>query len=305
MMQTDTAIPQESDRPPTWKLHPLLAFALSTAFVILVVYMVPPLVVFLLRKHPIAYEIASRGIPLLVIAAGYYAFVRFGERANQPWDRAIALPLRRRSLGEFVVGSAIAGAMVTTCVLLIFVFGSLELRLNLNIATLRHTAAVLTMTLIAALLEELMFRGYPFQRLATGVGNIGAIILFSILFGAIHLSNPNASRLGFVNTIAIGIMFAIAYFRSGSLWLPFGLHFGWNFVLGVIFGLPVSGLMIFATFMHGTAHGPRWLTGGAYGIEASATATAIVVLSTILLIVLLRPERVVAKTDQLPPSGIQ
>ena len=69
---------------------------------------------------------------------------------------------------------------------------------------------------------------------------------------------------------AIGILLSIMYLRTRSLWLPWGFHFAWNTTLGLVLGLPVSGLRLFNVAVHGTANGPRWLTGGSYGIEASA-----------------------------------
>ena len=102
--------------------------------------------------------------------------------------------------------------------------------------------------LSGALLEEAMFRGYPFQRLVEAVGPVWAVVALSALFGAAHLGNPNASGVlswAFLNTIAIGVLLALAYLRTRTLWLPFGIHFGWNFALGFVFGLPVSGMNTF------------------------------------------------------------
>ena len=123
-------------------------------------------------------------------------------------------------------------------------------------------------TAVAAMNEEAAFRGYPFQRLVEGIGPVGGIVLLSVLFGALHLGNPHVSLWGLLNTIEIGAFLAVAYLRTRSLWMPWGIHFGWNFTLGVVFGLPVSGLNDFAIAVQGTAEGPLWLTGGSYGIEA-------------------------------------
>jgi hypothetical protein len=129
---------------------------------------------------------------------------------------------------------------------------------------------VLGVLISGALAEELMFRGYPFQRLVEGIGAAGSIVVFSVLFGVVHLSNPGATLWGLGNTVAIGVLFSVVYLRTGSLWMPWGLHLAWNTALGLVLGLPVSGLRLFNVAVHGTASGPRWLTGGSYGIEASA-----------------------------------
>jgi len=79
--------------------------------------------------------------------------------------------------------------------------------------------------------------------------------------------------LSLFNTIFVGVLLAIAYLRVRNLWLPWGIHFAWNTTLGVIFGLPVSGLNEFSVLVHGKAAGPVWLTGGAYGIEGGLAGT--------------------------------
>ena len=141
--------------------------------------------------------------------------------------------------------------------------------------------------------EEVAFRGYPFQRLVEGIGPAGGIIVLSVFFGAIHLGNPHVSLWGFLNTIEIGAFFAMAYLRTRSLWMPWGIHFGWNLTLGMGFGLPVSGLNDFAVAVQGTAEGPLWLTGGSYGIEASLTGT-VVILVAFFVLVRMTPSRPVA-----------
>jgi len=302
-METDALTTEEVRWAGGWRMHPLLGFAISTVFVILVVSSSPALLVFLMPRHPLAFEIAARGVPVVLIAIGYFLLVKYGERLPHGFDEAVALPLRGRPVRDFLVGCGIAVAMVSVCVVLIAAVGDYGWRASVTAAAVRRTVVVLIMTLVAALLEELMFRGYPFQRLALGlsaiskswvhrssaamataIGRVGAVLVFSALFGAIHLGNPGASKLGFINTIAIGVTLAVTYFWTDALWMPLGLHFGWNFVLGVVYGLPVSGLRIFETFAHGTAHGPRWLTGGSYGIEASATGTVVIVVATLLLL---------------------
>jgi len=128
-----------------------------------------------------------------------------------------------------------------------------------------------------------MFRGYPFQRLEEAIGAAGSISIFSLLFGAVHLTNPGASPLGLINTVAIGVVLAIAYLRTRALWLPWGIHFGWNVSLGLVLGLPVSGLRVFNVILHTTVKGPAWFTGGVYGIEASLPV-AVAILAGMLLV---------------------
>jgi membrane protease YdiL (CAAX protease family) len=123
--------------------------------------------------------------------------------------------------------------------------------------------------------EELLFRGYGFQVLLAGVGPYATILPTGILFALLHGSNPNATWFGLANTGAFGILFGYAYLRSRDLWLPIGLHMGWNFTLP-LFGVNLSGLTINVTGyeMSWTA-GALW-SGGEYGPEASILTSAVV-----------------------------
>ena len=125
--------------------------------------------------------------------------------------------------------------------------------------------------------EELLFRGYGFQVLLSGFGPYATIVPVGVIFALMHTGNPNASWLGIVNTAGFGILFGYAFLRTRDLWLPIGLHFGWNFTLPV-FGVNVSGLRMKVTGheMVWTA-GTLW-SGGEYGPEASILTSAVLVL---------------------------
>ncbi|MFN7624935.1 MAG: CPBP family intramembrane glutamic endopeptidase [Acidobacteriota bacterium] len=143
---------------------------------------------------------------------------------------------------------------------------------------LRHalfeTGLTLLMMLLAALFEELLYRGYAFQTLLRGVHPLVPLALLSSLFGLSHLGNPNSTFFSTLNTILAGIWLSLAYLEVRNLWLPTGLHLGWNLALGPIFGLPVSGRLIPAhPLLITTSTAPEWITGGAYGSEGGAAAT--------------------------------
>lgn len=124
--------------------------------------------------------------------------------------------------------------------------------------------------------EEMLFHGYAFQLLVRSIGAFATILPVSILFGFEHLRNPNASLLGAVNTTLWGILLGFAYWRTNALWLPIGLHFGWNFTLPV-FGANLSGFTMGVTGF--TLHwrvGALW-SGGAYGPEGGILTTIVVI----------------------------
>jgi membrane protease YdiL (CAAX protease family) len=153
-------------------------------------------------------------------------------------------------------------------------------------------AAFVTLILIfGAVGEELLFRGYGFQVLLGSLGRAGTLIPTSLLFGWAHTSNVNASTLGIVNTVGFGVVLGYAFIRSGDLWLPIGVHFGWNWIL------PLAGANLSGFTMGTTGYALRWRatdlwSGGAYGPEASIlTCGAIVALMVVLRKAPVHPQR--------------
>jgi membrane protease YdiL (CAAX protease family) len=143
--------------------------------------------------------------------------------------------------------------------------------------------------LVAALAEEVAFRGYPFRSLIRAIGPVTATILMAILFGLVHILNPNATGIGLLIAMLAGVILSIAWLRTHGLWLGWGLHFAWNASMGILFGLPVSGLTDFSTVIQTDAYGRRWLTGGDYGPEA-AFFTIFACLASIIVLVFLTRE---------------
>lgn len=115
--------------------------------------------------------------------------------------------------------------------------------------------------------EELLSRGYHLQTIASGINLFWGVIISSAIFGLLHLGNPNATWVSAAGIFFAGVYLAYGYIRTKQLWLPIGLHIGWNFFEGVVFGFPVSGLDIYA-LTRITVHGPEIWTGGAFGPEA-------------------------------------
>lgn len=115
--------------------------------------------------------------------------------------------------------------------------------------------------------EELLSRGYHLQTIASGTNLFWGIMISSAVFGLLHIFNPNATWISAAGIFLAGIYLAYGYIRTKQLWLSIGLHIGWNFFEGVVFGFPVSGLDIY-TLTRIQVHGPEIWTGGAFGPEA-------------------------------------
>jgi hypothetical protein len=142
--------------------------------------------------------------------------------------------------------------------------------------------------LVAALSEEAAFRGYPFRRLIQAIGPTAATVVMSVLFGLVHMLNNDATWTSVLITMFAGILFSIAWLRTHGLWLPWGMHFAWNASMGVLFGLPVSGITDFSTVVQTRTTGRIWLTGGDYGPEGAIFTLIAIVVGLIVLIRLTR-----------------
>lgn len=134
-----------------------------------------------------------------------------------------------------------------------------------------------------AVQEETFSRGYQLQNLADGLGLRWALLVSSLIFAALHLGNPNATWYSVLpGLLAAGYFLAFGWVRTRQLWLPIGLHLGWNFFEGTVFGFPVSGLQVFQLIRQAAA-GPTWFTGGAFGPEAGAVLLPGLALGTLLI----------------------
>jgi uncharacterized protein len=130
--------------------------------------------------------------------------------------------------------------------------------------------------------EELLSRGYHLQTIASGTSLFWGVVISSAVFGLLHLGNPNATWVSAAGIFFAGVFLAYGYIRTKQLWLPIGLHIGWNFFEGVGFGFPVSGLDIYA-LTRITVHGPELWTGGAFGPEAGLIVLPALILGAFLI----------------------
>jgi hypothetical protein len=137
---------------------------------------------------------------------------------------------------------------------------------------------------VAALTEELAFRGYPIRRLANAVGPWAAMILLSVPFGLLHLKNPNATVFSTINVILAGVWLSFAFFSYGGMGYAWGLHFGWNAGLALLFDAPVSGYRFQVPAVEYSPGARAWVDGGAFGPEGGIVATIVLIAGTLAVI---------------------
>lgn len=194
---------------------------------------------------------------------------------------ALGTPLDRFAPGGFLRGAAVGGLLMATALGVLAAAGWLGWSGEPGLGALPGAALRLTLLYAAAaFMEELLLRGYPLQVLAEGVGGPAAILLTAVAFSLLHFLNPDVGALALVNLGLAGVLLGVAYWRTYSLWFATGVHFGWNWVMGFLADVPVSGLREAAFDTPGwEAHlaGPTAWTGGAFGPEGGLVVTAVTV----------------------------
>jgi hypothetical protein len=195
---------------------------------------------------------------------------------------------------ESLAGLGIGAGLVTAVVLGLAVTQAAGYEgMNAAAGVWLGTLASAGFLLLAAAFEEIVFRGYAFQRLVDSLGKFGAILILSVLFGLGHLSNPSANPLSTANTVLAGVLLSVAYLKTQALWLPIGLHWAWNLMVGPIYSLPVSGVRVGPGLFVAESSGPDWLSGGTYGPEGSVVLTVVCAAAIIWL----------ARTEAVSPSA--
>jgi membrane protease YdiL (CAAX protease family) len=213
----------------------------------------------------------------------------------------IGLWLNRRSAENLLLGLAGGAASATLVLAPALLVGAAHLTSTPDDQPTVGTIIFVSILLAAGSIgEELFFRGYGFQELLAAIGPWATVVPVGVIFGLLHGSNPGATWFSAANTAGFGILFGYAYLRSRDLWLPMGLHFGWNFTLP-LFGVNVSGLRMKVTGyeMSWTA-GSLW-SGGVYGPEASILTSVVLIALFVYLYKAPIRRQVSPLTD--PPAG--
>ncbi|MCC6262565.1 MAG: CPBP family intramembrane metalloprotease [Bryobacterales bacterium] len=180
-------------------------------------------------------------------------------------------PIAGRNLGIGLLLGGSAGVVVT---LLPAAWGALHWQAAGETFSWSAIAMFLVLILFSAIGEEVLFRGFPLQRLHETFGPVPAVLVTSLVFGWMHADNFSFTWLAFANTVLWGAVFACAWLKSGDLWLPIGLHTGWNWLLPLL-GVELSGFTLELTGYRLVGEGTLW-DGGAYGPEAGILTTMLV-----------------------------
>jgi len=230
--------------------------------------------------------LANQIVALLAITTATFLARRFLDRRS-----IISLGLKPspKALLDILVGIAITFLQMGLVFMIMLSAGWTKLegmawQMEPVSVVLSGLGVWLLIFLIVGWQEELLSRGYHLQTLASGLNMAWGVLLSSAVFGALHLSNPGATWISTLGIFLAGLFLALPFLLTRQLWLSIGLHIGWNFFEGVVFGFPVSGLDTFQLVRH-TVTGPELWTGGVFGPEAGLLVIPALLLGSLLVIV--------------------
>jgi uncharacterized protein len=221
---------------------------------------------------------------LLFLLAVGFSILQAIARRHSSLREVLGLPKRATARREWTLGVAVGWGMAVLAVLPMALGGALYVHLWTQPRAVWLLLLNLVTVAVAALAEEVTFRGYAFRRLIEAVGPVAATIGMSMLFGVGHVLNPGATGTSILVTMLAGLLLSVAWLRTHGLWMGWGLHFAWNASIGILFGLPVSGISNFASVVQTRTFGRLWFTGGDYGPEG-ALLTAVVLLVGVAVLV--------------------
>ena len=185
---------------------------------------------------------------------------------------------------NFWIGTIVGFAAISGCLLGIFAFHGFHIAgLAIHGGTIpAATAEWAAAFVIVGLAEEFSFRGYLQFTLTTGMGFWPSAFLLSALFGVAHAGNPGESKAGLLSVVTFGLLFCLFVRRTGDLWWAVGFHAGWDWGQTFFYGVPDSGVAAYHNLFASSFAGPRWLTGGTVGPEASVFTPIVLLIVAIV-----------------------
>ena len=224
---------------------------------------------------------------------GFFLFVVAGSavlilvwKALRRWlegerDREFTLPGAGKELGSGLLAGALLFSLMTGLVALL---GGLDV-VGTRPFGLTQFWEWAALGVASGIFEETLFRGVLLRQLERLVGTWWALAATSVLFGAVHMMNPDATWTGAISImIEAGILLGGAYLYTRRLWLAAGMHASWNFTQAWVFSIPVSGTGQTVGILVTRRTGPEWLTGGDFGLEASLAAVFVATMAGLWLL---------------------
>jgi hypothetical protein len=237
------------------------------------------------------YDLAQQAFFLFLLLVGFSVLRWIATRSPTPDDftrlhgirSTNALPSRATTREEWLRGAALGWTLVLAAILPMMLLGSLHPDFNLSFANLGYALLSLITIAVGTLALEVAFRGFLFAQFIEATGPVFATIFLAFLYATLSAFRPDATFLSILDTFLFAVLFCTAYLRTRALWIGWGIHFAWNAIAAIVFGLPIAGDAGYNNLLFTSVTGPEWLTGGHYGPEASFVTAVVLILGIVVL----------------------
>jgi membrane protease YdiL (CAAX protease family) len=215
---------------------------------------------------------------VVLLLLGYAGMGFWLDRKPHPLSDQ-GFPMRAGWQRESGLGLAVGWALAVACVLPLVAGGGIAIVLVFDRSAWGWLLADIAFFALAALAEEVAFRGYGFQRFEQSVGSLGAAFGYAAFYAIVQALLPGSNHASFAVSILFSMLLSIAYLRSRALWLSWGINFAWKASRALVFGLAISGDSSQSPVVQGNPMGPFWLTGGGFGLDGSWVAFVVLLIA--------------------------
>ena len=219
-----------------------------------------------------------KGIIVSALAIiSYIIFFKYYEK------RAVTELCIKGLAKNLIIGTLIGFVLQALTILVIYLNGGFNI---IAVNPVLYIIIPLTVAFTIAIIEEILVRGIIFRIIEEKLGSYISLTISAVIFGALHLINPNSTLLSGLCITFAGFLLGAAFIYSRNLWFPIAIHFAWNFVQSGIFGAAVSGNAARKSLITSEISGNILITGGNFGPEGSLQATLFCLIATIMLLIL-------------------
>lgn len=244
--------------------HPVFRLAVGFLIMIAIYAVCSGIIALLVMRSYISADLTALIVSIvsaILMIVAYSAFYK-GSEHRKITELSFKEP-GKTLLPGIGVGFVFMGAVILT----LYLGGAYKV---LRVNGLEYAIGGLGVGIVSSVGEELLFRGILFRIMEERLGSITALTISALIFGLIHLGNPNSSLfMALCIAIEAGLLLGAAYMYSRNLWLPIGIHFAWNFSESGIFGVANSGTLISHSLLTSQTTGNKLFTGGSMGPEGS------------------------------------
>jgi membrane protease YdiL (CAAX protease family) len=212
--------------------------------------------------------LVEQAMLVFLLLVGYASMGFWLDRQVRPINQQ-GLPRREGMVREVGMGLATGWSIALVCVLPMTIIGGIAVSITVQRWAWGWLIVDAAFFALAALAEEVAYRGYAFQCFVRALGPTGAVLGFAAIYAIVQALTPGSSHASFFTAVAFSILLSTAYVRTRALWVSWGINFGWKASQALVFGLAVRGVSSNSPIVQGNPMGPFWLTGGAYGLDGS------------------------------------